>query len=640
MQLFISVCLFFFSSSSWVDSKSIPTVSADELYSTLSFFTSYYTGEEALIGKSPNNTRYYNFVRKSARLQIQDHRKTNDSCVYRVRGYLLVQFPYWYGGTDHSRAQGMIRFWLDGLWSDKSRHLMMVGSASWVVDGNPIILDAVLDTAKANPTLFNSYISGGLSSTVCAPPGYFDPLSIFSFPQLASYNYSLLSRVCHEADMFSGAGHDQCWVFTGEKIVLEVDNGSFLRFTPIQCSPLQRKMRYIATFQNTTYGQDFGLNSSVIGEAFWDNDKRELLGVACRLLDPLNRSADEKADCRMRLSLSYTSVFTIINEPKLVGWYWSTRHIHDSSYFGSVNLTKSDGFGIITLPEVRYVYTKLGQVRRSSCAAKRVGRTHILIKCNLICLYIIQEANKSHGQLKYGSLFTSLNWSMNANDQVEIRAEGVYDAETGCLCMVGCRNSDCEILVTLEFSQAKGSIKSTRAKTDPLYFHDMTMQSVIYYMEEGARTTWRIIDLETAMVLVSNALTCVFVALQINHVKRYPKVASSISVLMLVILSVGQWLRLVLSMEGDVHRGRAEADLAEVRLSSLVALLMQLRLVQLVWEREVNGNRERRAGCALLMLYVAGGLLAFVMNGRGSSSSSKYFSVCVERFKELWWCDC
>ncbi|KAG6387325.1 hypothetical protein SASPL_152512 [Salvia splendens] len=112
-------------------------------------------------------------------------------------------------------------------------------------------------------------------------------------------------------------------------------------------------------------------------------------------------------------------------------------------------------------------------------------------------------------------------------------------------------------------------------------------------MEEGARTTWRM-DLETAMVLVSNTLICIFVALQINHVKRYPKVASSISLLMLVILSVGQGLRLILSME----------DQAVVRLSSL---LVQLRLVQLVW--------ERKPGCALLSLYVIGGLLAFVMNG-------------------------
>ncbi|KAG6387324.1 hypothetical protein SASPL_152511 [Salvia splendens] len=308
-----------------------------------------------------------------------------------------------------SRAQGMIRFWLEGLWSDKSRHLMM--------------------------------------------------------------------------HMFSAGPGAGCWVFTGEKIVLEVEYGSFLLFTPIQCSPPQSKMRYIPTFQNTTYGQGFGLNSTVIGEAFWDDDKRELLGVACRLLDPLNQTADEKADCKM-------------------------RHIHDSSYFGSINLIKSDGFGLITLPDVRYEYTKLGEVRRSSCAANKSGKNtypdvhsdkmqldlslHNLKGQQIAWVYasplwvgngaykkkktIVSPHNTSHSnmsymislssssELKYGSLFASLNWSINANDQVEITAEGVYDAETGCLCMVGCRNSNCEILVTLKFSQAKGSIKSTRAK--------------------------------------------------------------------------------------------------------------------------------------------------------------------------------
>ncbi|KAI7980431.1 hypothetical protein LOK49_Contig148G00007 [Camellia lanceoleosa] len=68
--------------------------------------------------------------------------------------------------------------------------------------------------------------------------------------------------------------------------------------------------------------------------------------------------------------------------------------------------------------------------------------------------------------------------------------EGVYDEETGNLCMVGCtklskddqrsntESMDCEVVVKFQYQpmnsknggQIKGTIKSTRKETDPLYF--------------------------------------------------------------------------------------------------------------------------------------------------------------------------
>lgn len=44
------------------------------------------------------------------------------------------------------------------------------------------------------------------------------------------------------------------------------------------------------------------------------------------------------------------------------------------------------------------------------------------------------------------------------------------------------------------------------------------------------------------MVLISNTLTCVFVAIQILHVKRNPEVPSSVSLIMLVLVSLGHML--------------------------------------------------------------------------------------------------
>lgn len=580
-QFCISLCFFLFVCACIALPESSPTINAAELYSMLSFSSPYYTGEESLIGKLPQNTRYYNFVKKFARLQIQQHRETNDTGVYDVRGYLFIQFPYWYGGDppqsyhdedgsrSASRAQGQgdVRFWLNGMWSEKARQLVMVGTGSWVIEGKPIILDVFLKlnyAAQNNTTNhYIGYISGTLSSLVVSAndPGYFDPFSIFSFPTLPNYNYSLLSQVQGTSmSNFDVAGNERpsyegntdCWMIMGESIVLEAEYaegcsehhqqhcsplgagvglvGSLPRilvFTPVQCSAVERKMRYMATFQNTKYDQGFGLNSTVIGEASWDDENKELFGIACRLLDPLNHAAIQVRDCTMRLSLRYTSIFTVRNDPKLVGQFRSTRQVDKSGYFMTINLTKSDGYGLVSLPDVRYEYTKLDEVRRS-CAVKRPMRrgkmntypdvfsdnmgfelfrvenskgqhfawisasplwvgNHLYRKKNVNS--VVQQSgdeeaeiskpyhtNTSHSnisymislgsssELEFGSLFESLNWSTNGYYEAEITAEGVYDAETGSLCMVGCRNgrnsayfsSDCEILVRLQFAPLTG----------------------------------------------------------------------------------------------------------------------------------------------------------------------------------------
>lgn len=539
------------------------------------------------MGKLPESTLYYSFMRKYARLQIQQHRKTNATGVYQVKGYLFIQFPYWYDGdvSGANKAAGAVRFWLEGLWSDKSRQLLMLGSASWVVEGKPLILDAVLDlnyTANNNPILYNAYISGTLKSLVCAnDPGYFDPFSIFSFPSLPNYNYSLLSHgstSSSDSDLarLSYEGSKYCWVIMGESIELELEyaaecreehhhhcsplgSGSLPRlllFTPIQCSAAERKMRYMATFQNTKYDQAFGLNSTVIGEASWDDDKKELFGIACRLLDPLNRSATEVGDCTMRLSLRYTTAFTVRIDPKFVGRFRSTRHVDKSGYFRKIHLTKPDRHGLLPLPSVTYEYTEVAKVRRWCAVDKPVkrgrgrntypdvhsdnmrfdlsvqnskGQTFAWVYASPLWagndaykkkIMMISEAyntNTSHSnvsyrlslssssELKFGSVFASLNWSANGDNEVEIKAEGVYNAETGYLCMVGCRkldiSSDCEILVTLELApltgtrggRTKGTITSTRAKTDPLHFlrHDNVLRCLlcrggcIHDMENG-----------------------------------------------------------------------------------------------------------------------------------------------------------
>ncbi|GAU46825.1 hypothetical protein TSUD_100430 [Trifolium subterraneum] len=108
---------------------------------------------------------------------------------------------------------------------------------------------------------------------------------------------------------------------------------------------------------------------------------------------------------------------------------------------------------------------------------------------------------------------------------VKISAEGVYDSRDGTLCMVGCRDLvsnnematttttkhslDCEILMKFQFpsldtkgkSFIKGSIESTRQKSDPLYFKQLEVSAVAYYIQEARRNVWRM-DIEVIMALV------------------------------------------------------------------------------------------------------------------------------------------
>ncbi|KAL1563696.1 (E3-independent) E2 ubiquitin-conjugating enzyme [Salvia divinorum] len=236
-------------------------------------------------------------------------------------------------------------------------------------------------------------------------------------------------------------------------------------------------------------------------------------------------------------------------------------------------------------------------------------------------------------------LSPSLEWAVGG---VEITAEGVYDAANGQLCMVGCRKlvnksiifKDCDVLLELQLPPSnrergcltKGVIKSTRTGKDPLHFDDLILQTFAYYRGEAERSIWRM-DLEIAMVLVSNTLACIFLALQIFHLKKNPEVPSSVSLVMLVVLSVGHMIPLVLNFEavflGSRDKstlelgsgGRLEANEIAVRVITMVALLLQLRLFQIVWTaKQSSWHGEKKAGFGSLLMYILGALLTLIIN--------------------------
>ncbi|KAJ6837073.1 uncharacterized protein M6B38_323930 [Iris pallida] len=179
-------------------------------------------------------------------------------------------------------------------------------------------------------------------------------------------------------------------------------------------------------------------------------------------------------------------------------------------------------------------------------------------------------------KLSYGS-FNSSSSSSSLRMYVDVSAEGVYNTETGTICMVGCRDGDrmdsdlhenigngypmdCEISVSIQLApmnassfdtgiHLNGTIRSTRKKgADPLYFEPIEMSSYNMYAAEAVRTVRRM-GAEVVMVLVSKTLSCVLVVLQLLHAKRRPQALPSVSVGTLVVVALGHAAHLVLNFE-------------------------------------------------------------------------------------------
>ncbi|XP_022867453.1 uncharacterized protein LOC111387150 [Olea europaea var. sylvestris] len=625
----------------------------------------------------------------------------------------------------------------------------MVGSASWQSEkGKFLNLDGVLKLkfADEKSNMSTSLVSGTLESINPQNDlGYFEPISIYEFPYLIDYTYSLVSEKvnggCHDDigvpknQSVSLESRDFCSIFDRGINSLELEYpteckssqncthlvGSigflpkFMHLHAIQCSGVEEKLRYMLKFGNSSYTEFYGRfdpNSTLIGEGSWDAKNNRLCIVACRILNRANTWGSKVGDCTTRLSLRYPSTLTIRNKSNIVGQIWTNKTVNDSGYFRKI-MFRSWENDVAAIPGLKYEYTELDRVKES-CPVKgavKMGgvqypdghsydmRFDMSVKHskkefawgNAIPLFVGNEIyeqssmivdlsdsdagfettaeadKKTNGPLnisyklsinplslvKLGSWFSPLNLSMNPRGQVEITAEGIYDAETGNLCMLGCRelssftqesrnkSFDCEILVNFEFPSMnstkrgefiKGSIKSKRKKSDPLYFEDLSMSSSAYYVTEAKQSIWRM-DIEITMALISNTLTCIFVGLQLFHVKRNPQVLSYISLVMVLILSVGHMIPLVLNFEalflGNHDKqtlllrtgGWLEANEVTVRIVTMVAFLLQIYLLQLVWTaRSSHENKEslwvgeKKAGLVSLIICIIGGLLTFLLN--------------------------
>ncbi|KAK7244302.1 hypothetical protein RIF29_39122 [Crotalaria pallida] len=262
-----------------------------------------------------------------------------------------------------------------------------------------------------------------------------------------------------------------------------------------------------------------------------------------------------------------------------------------------------------------------------------------------------------------------------SSEVVKISAEGIYDAGAGTLCMVGCRDLpsndgtpkshslDCEILVKFQLpsldtyngSYIMGSIESTRKKSDPLYFKSLDLSSAAFYTEAAREAVWRM-DMEIIMALISKTLACVFVGLQLYHVKRHPDVLPFTSLIMMSILTLGYLIPLVLNFEALLTQnpnnknfvlgnvGWLEVNEISVRLITMVAFLLQFRLLQMAWSsrKSDEGNKglwadERKAAFVTLPLYAAGLLIALLLKLKKNGSEAPILSAVYQQHPSSSW---
>ncbi|XP_020100639.1 uncharacterized protein LOC109718690 isoform X1 [Ananas comosus] len=250
-------------------------------------------------------------------------------------------------------------------------------------------------------------------------------------------------------------------------------------------------------------------------------------------------------------------------------------------------------------------------------------------------------------------IWNSTGESRNSVESI-ISAEGLYSSSTGQLYLIGCGNPglsgtrkevknstesmDCEIFINMQLSplnserngEANGTIMSTRDKSDALYFEPLKIASNIMYTVQ-AQEAIRRMQIEVAMVVISLTLYCIFTCLQIYHAKKNRDISPSISTTMLLILTLGHMIPLILNIEAlffanrnrrriFFHSGHwIDAGKVIVRLTTMVALILQLRLLQVAWtarsssvgQKKSLWATEGKTLLACLPLYIIGTVIAW-----------------------------
>ncbi|KAI4333670.1 hypothetical protein L6164_018450 [Bauhinia variegata] len=660
------------------------------------YHSGYYTGGKGIFGVDPS-WHQKPFVLKTRNILSTEQAglfKIDASLTFRTRStdsyYYAGEFSYYdssYYGQQRPYRKGLITIRLDGFWSESSGKLCIVGTGkAYSKEGNLLDLDAVFKLNNvANSSNIASLVIGSLESLSSKNhENYFEPISVLMLPKM-NYKYTLSSVKTGEfssgGDAVKGLSANSfnlCsrWVSRGlEELRLEYSSDSILQ-----------RIALLLTFNP---------NKMLVGEGWWDEKKNQLCVVACHFMGITESLASAHVgDCSVRLRLTVPAIWSINDASSIVGKIWSNKTVNDLGYFKKI-MFRNDDDNFHGVTGLKYEYSQQQRVeslcpRRmnvkneenmypsayssdmkfdmsAGTSKKRVISGHAtplsvgdrFYQLDLdatsdsesISTTSIPVANFNASGLYNISYRMSITIFTNSTSKssvetMKIVAEGLYDADTGSLCMVGCRNLqsiarsvDCKILVKFQFppldsnkrSYIKGSIVSKREKSDRLYFNPLNLSSAAFTTEEASKTVWRM-DMEIIMALISTTLACVFIGWQLYYVKRQLNALPFISLVMLSILILGQTMHLVLNFEAlftESHNsknfllgnvGWLEVNEITLRLTTMVAFLLQFRLLQLTWSaRKADGSQkslwiaERKVFYITLVLYAAGFLAVFLL---------------------------
>ncbi|RVW93130.1 hypothetical protein CK203_031376 [Vitis vinifera] len=484
---------------------------------------------------------------------------------------------------------------LQGFWSESSGKLCMVGSGS----------------SRSRE------VSGTLESLSSVNDfDYFEPITILLFPQM-NYKYTLVPE---ENDTGSTGRHnvpERSSPDTG----LITGICSILRREVIQCSEYERRSLVLVKFQSDEHYQPFHPNMTLVGEGWWDAKKSRLSVVACRLSNLKNSLANAQVgDCSVRLSLRFNTIWSIRNMSMMLGQIWSNKTVNESGYFERIAFQSTQNV-MLEVRGFKYEYTETDRAR-SLCQIKKPAGNKGLYKPYQYAMPLSINSKSSvpvsrpMPANRVVEANTSNSIPMNISYKISFMLEPGVEFE-GCrklslMTRLSTNDSmDCEILVNFQFpplnskkGHIKGTIKSRREKSDPLYFEHLDLSSTSYTVVEAKQSIWRM-DLEIFMVLISNTLSCVFLGLQLFYVKNQPDVLPSISLLMLVILTLGYMVPLVLNFEALFLQNHARQNVllesggwlkvneVIVRVVTMVVFLLQFRLLQLTWSAKCGAENQK-----------------------------------------------
>lgn len=490
-------------------------------------------------------------------------------------------------------------------------------------------------------------------------------------------------------------------------------NTSSLRFHRVRCNGDRiQGILVVTNFPSPIdpFADPTASDGMLIAEGTWDSRTGRLCMIACRLYGT--------EDCRIVVSMQFPLTFTVSQRSSVIGSIKSLRTQDDPSYFLQIRFRQiQSGLQFTRFTSVKnppeYKYTKVATAmklcdlddKKSSSSypsgaswrdiefhgvkdgSKGLTLGSTFVNLNL---FTVGDQFRTYGQLHGTSGNVTglgnqgiINVSYSIFYQIgnertfdsTMAAEGIYDSGTGKLCLIACRRvdlkmkqlqgleneKDCEVSIIVQLPPTestevlKGTVKSLRIPSDPLYFKQETFSGNVRIQTE--ENVWRV-DLEIVISVVMLSLTVVFIILQLVYSKKYPETLLYISTSMLLLLSLAHMIPLILNFEALFQKkkndyrvvgrtaGWPEVNEVVVRLITMAAMLLQLRLLQLVMKARIKARatgdlaaavQERRVLYVILPLYIVGGLISVLFHALFGFRPNEPEFLWTGNDGGLWW---